>query len=117
MDQYVNEISTIEGKKIDIPEGISGEQFEYFQKLKRKDPMKDVTIYPRSFHLVISICYAFFLSLGSIIWLYLLALMIIRFRQRINIKIVSLFIRGLGAVLCVFGLFFIYLSTRMFISM
>jgi threonine/homoserine/homoserine lactone efflux protein len=117
MDQYVNEISTIEGKKIEIPEGLSGEQFEYFQKLKRKDPLEDVTIYPRSFHLVISICYAFFLSLGSIIWLYLLALLIVRFRQRINIKIISLFIRSLGAVLCVFGLFFIYLSARIFISM
>jgi threonine/homoserine/homoserine lactone efflux protein len=117
MDQYVNEISSIEGKKIEIPEGLSGEQFDYFQKLKRKDPLQDVISYPRSFHLVISICYAFFLSLGSIIWLYLLALTIVRFRQRINIKIISLFIRSLGAVLCLFGLFFIYLSTRMFISM
>ncbi len=116
MDQYVNEISTIEGKKIEIPEGLSGEQFDYFHKLKRKDSLQDLTNYPRSFHLVISICYAFFLSLGSIIWLYLLALMIVRFRQRINIKIISLFIRSLGAVLCVFGLFFIYLSARMFIS-
>jgi threonine/homoserine/homoserine lactone efflux protein len=117
IDENVREISNIEGKKIEISKGLSGEKFNYFQKLKRKDNQQDTATYPRYFHLVISTCYAFFISLGSIIWLYLLALIIVRFRQRINIKIISAFIRSLGAVLCLFGLFFIYLATRMFISM
>jgi len=117
MDQNVKEISNIEGKKIEISKGLSGEHFDYFQKLKRKDREKDTTTYPRYFHLAISICYAFFLSLGSIIWLYLLSVMIVRFRQRVSIKIISAFIRSLGGVLCIFSLFFIYLSVRIFISM
>jgi threonine/homoserine/homoserine lactone efflux protein len=117
MDQNVKEISNIAGKKIEISKGFSGEQFDYFQKLRKKDHEQYATIYPRNFHLVISICYAFFLSLGSIIWLYLLSLMIVKFRQRINIKVISLFIRSLGGVLCIFGLFFIYLATRMLIAM
>jgi threonine/homoserine/homoserine lactone efflux protein len=117
MDQNVKEISSIEGKKIEISKGLSGEKFDYFQKFKRKDLEQDNTLYPKYFHLTISICYAFFLSLGSIIWLYLLSLMIVRFRQRIRISIISLFIKSLGGVLCVFGLFFLYMVTRMFISM
>ena len=117
MDQNVKEISSIDGKKIEISKDLPGEQFDYFQKLKRRNHEQDTTIYPRYFHLVISTCYAFFLSLGSIIWLYLLSLIIVRFRQRINIKIISLFIRSLGGVLCIFGLFFSYLSVRILISM
>ena len=117
MDQNVMEISNIEGRKIEISKGMSGKQFDYFQKLKSKDHQQDKTIYPLYFHLLISICYAFFISLGSITWLYLLSFMIVKFRIRMNIRIISVFIKSLGVVLCLFGLFFSYLSTRMFISM
>jgi threonine/homoserine/homoserine lactone efflux protein len=115
MDQNVKEISNIDGKKLEISKGLEGEKYDYFHKFEKKDYQQDITIYPKYFHLVISICYAFFLSLGSIIWLYLLSLLIVRYRQRINIKIISIFIRSLGAVLCLFGLFFCYLAARMFI--
>jgi threonine/homoserine/homoserine lactone efflux protein len=117
MDQNVKEISNIEGRRIEISKSLPGEQIDYFQKLKNKNHQQDKTIYPVYFHLIISICYAFFISFGSIIWLYLLSLMLVRFRQRFNIKILSFFIKSLGAVLCVFGLFFCYLSARMFMSM
>ncbi len=117
MDQNIMEISNIEGRKIEISKGMSGKQFDYFQKLKNKDHQQDKNIYPLYFHLLISICYAFFISLGSITWLYLLSLIIVKFRIRMNIKIISVFIKSLGVVLCLFGLFFSYLSTRMFISM
>lgn len=117
MDQNIMEISNIEGRKIEISKGMSGKQFDYFQKLKNKDHQQDKNIYPLYFHLLISICYAFFISLGSITWLYLLSFMIVKFRIRMNIKIISVFIKSLGVVLCLFGLFFSYLSTRMFISM
>ena len=117
MDQNVKEIGNIEGRKIEISKDSPGEKFDYCQKLKIKDHEQDKTIYPQYFHLVISICYAFFISLGSIIWLYLLSLIIVKFRQRINIRIISVFIKNPGAVLCLFGLFFSYLSTRIFISM
>jgi len=117
MDQNVREISNIEGRKIEISKGLPGGRFDYFQKLKSKDHRQDRTIYPEYFHMLISICYAFFLSLGSIIWLYLLSFMIVKFRHRINVIVISLFIKSLGVVLCLFGLFFSYLSTRMFMAM
>jgi threonine/homoserine/homoserine lactone efflux protein len=117
MDQNIKEISNIEGRKIDNSKVLSIEQFDNFRKIKNKNQHQERTTYPAYFHLVISICYAFFLSFGNIIWFYLLSFIIVRFRQRINIKIISGFIKSLGVVLCLFGLFFGYMSTRMFISM
>jgi threonine/homoserine/homoserine lactone efflux protein len=116
MNQNVKEISKIEGKEIDTQKVLSIEQFNNVQILKSKDHLQDQTIYPAFFHLIISICYAFFLSSGTIIWFYLLALMIVRYRSRINIKIILGIIKSLGAVLCLFGLFYCYLSVKMFIS-
>jgi threonine/homoserine/homoserine lactone efflux protein len=117
MDQNVKEINKIEGINIDTSKVLSVEQFDNFQKLKIKDHPPDQTIYPRSFHITISICYAFFISLGSVFWFYLLTILLVRFRTRINIRVVSGFIKSLGAVLCLFGAFFCYLSIKMFISL
>ncbi|MFZ0281407.1 MAG: LysE family transporter [Bacteroidales bacterium] len=117
MDQNVKEISKIEGKKVDNSKVLSIEQIDSFQKLKGKGHQQDDTIYPSYFHLIISACYAFFISFGSILWFYLMSFIIVRYRQRINIKIISVFIKSLGIILCLFGLFFGYMSSRMFISM
>ncbi len=117
MDQNVKEISKIEGINIDTSKVLSVEQFDNFQKIKIKDHQTDQTIYPRYFHMIISTCYAFFISLGSVFWFYLLTIMLVRFRTRINIRIVSGFIKSLGAILCLFALFFAYLSVKMFFAM
>jgi threonine/homoserine/homoserine lactone efflux protein len=117
MNDNLKEISNIEGIKIDTSKVLSIDKFDNFQKLKRKDQKPDQTIYPKYFHLLISTSYAFFISFGSIIWLYLLSVIIVRFRQRINIKIISGFIKSLGVVLCLFGLFFGYFSIKMIIPM
>jgi threonine/homoserine/homoserine lactone efflux protein len=115
MDQNVKEISNIEGKKIENSQVLSIDQLNNIQIGKNKDRQRDQTTYPANFHLLISICYAFFLSVGSIIWFYLMSYMIVRFRQRINIKIISAFVKSLGAVLCIFGSYFGYLAVRMFL--
>ncbi len=117
MDQNVKEINNIEGRKIENSQGLSIKQFENIQIRQSKDHQQDQTTYPAYFHLVISIFYAFFLSIGSIIWFYLMAFLIVRFRQRINIKVISAFIKSLGVVLCFFGLYFGYLAARMFFSL
>jgi threonine/homoserine/homoserine lactone efflux protein len=116
IDQNVKEISNIEGKRIDSSKVLTIKKFNDFQKRNGKEPRQDQTRYPSYFHLIISICYAFFISLGSIIWLYLLSFIIVRFRQRINIKYLSAFVKSLGVVLCLFGLFFCFLSAKMFLS-
>ena len=117
MDQNIKEISDIEGRKIENSQFLSIEKFDTIQQGKNKNHFQDQTKYPAYFHLVISICFAFFLSLGSIFWFFLMAFLIVRFRKHINIKIISAFIKSLGIVLCIFGLYFGYLAARMFINM
>jgi threonine/homoserine/homoserine lactone efflux protein len=114
MDQNVTEISKIEGRKIENSQVLSIDQFDNIQISKNKDRQQDQTRYPASFHLVISLCYALFLSIGSIVWFYLMAFLIVRFRKRINIKVISVFIKGLGCILGLFGLYFGYQAARMF---
>jgi len=115
MDENVEKISNIEGRKIENSKVLSIDQFENIQIGKNKDRKHGQTVYPSSFHLIISICYAFFLSLGSIIWFFLMAFLIVRFRKRININVISVFIKSLGFVLCLFGLYFGYLAAGMFL--
>ncbi len=116
MDQQKDEIVTIKGKKTDNSQSLTIKKFEDFQERKRKEHPPDQTIYPKFFHLIISICYAFFLSAGIIIWLSLMAFLIVRFRRRINVKVISALIRGLGILLWLLGFYFGFLSVRIFLS-
>jgi len=113
MDQNVKEISTIEGVKIETSKALSIENLDKFQMFKDNKHQPDLTEYPASFHLLISICYAFFLSFGSIAWFYLMAFLIVRFRRRINVIVISVFIKSLGIVLGLFGLYFAFIASKM----
>ena len=59
----------------------------------------------RNYHYTLSGLYSLFLSIGSIIWFYLLALFIVRNRHRINIRILNRIIHGLGLLLCGFSVY------------
>ena len=115
INQNVKEISNIEGKKIDSSKVLALKQFDKIHIYKSKIHQVEPTDLPVHFHLLISICYAFFLSVGSIIWFYLMAFLIVHFRQRIKIKVITAIINSLGVVLCIFGLYFGYLAAKMFI--
>jgi threonine/homoserine/homoserine lactone efflux protein len=117
IDQNAKEISSIEGRKIENSQNIHLQRLENIQLPKIKNHKEEPAVFSPHFHLVISICYAFFISVGSIIWFYLLAFLIVHFRKRINIKIISVFIKGLGVILCSFGLYFGYHAVRMFINL
>jgi threonine/homoserine/homoserine lactone efflux protein len=108
IDQNVKVLSKIDGVIIEKPQSQSIEQFNNIQLPNRKDHGEEPTLFPKNFHLAISICYAFFLALGSILWFYLLAFLIVKYRLRINIKVISLIIRSLGVVLGLIGLYFGY---------
>jgi threonine/homoserine/homoserine lactone efflux protein len=117
IDQNAKEIGNIEGKKIENSSSLALKKLDNIPILKNRDHQVDQTEFPASFHLAISICYAFFISIGSMIWFYLLAFLIVRFRKRINIKIISAFVKSLGVILCLFGLYFGYHAVRMFINL
>ena len=109
IDQNIIEINHIGGDVIEKPNLPEYLRFDTLQIFKKELPVQKTEInLPKNFHLLISLCFAFSLSLGSIIWFYLLAMFIYRCRNRINIKILSLIINSLGVILCLFGLFLLY---------
>ena len=83
-------------------------------KFKKKESVSTQQ-FPKYFPLILSACYAFFLSLGSIIWFFYLAFLLNKNRHRININTVNSIIRILGLVLCIFGLFLGYKAITMLI--
>lgn len=116
LDKNVKEINSIEGVKIDNSKVLSIDQFENI-KIGRKEHLPDQTVYPASFHMVISIFYALFLSLGSVLWFILMSYMVVRFRRKINLTVISVFIKSLGAVLGLFGVYFGYQAIKMFMNL
>jgi threonine/homoserine/homoserine lactone efflux protein len=116
LDQNVKDISSIEGVKIDNSKVLSIDQFDNI-KIGTKVRQPDQTVYPASFHLVVSICYAVFLSLGSVLWFILMSYLVVRFRRKINLTVISIFIKSLGAILGLFGVYFGYQAIKMFINL
>jgi threonine/homoserine/homoserine lactone efflux protein len=115
LDKNIEEISSIEGVGIEKPQGLSIAQFDKIQIGKNIEQKPDETTYPAYFHMVISICYALFLSLGCAAWFFLMAFLVVRFRSRISIRVISVFIKSLGVLLGIFGLYFGYQAVLMFI--
>jgi threonine/homoserine/homoserine lactone efflux protein len=113
INQGVNQINNIESKKIENPRVFSSTQLDKIHILNREVQTKDPVRLPKHFHLLISVCYAFFLSVGSIIWFYFLAILIVRFRKRINLKIINGIIFSLSISLCLIGVYFGFVAYRM----
>jgi threonine/homoserine/homoserine lactone efflux protein len=120
-NRNVKEISSIESSIQDTivedSQVLLQKQFDVKKIHNHEDSVEKTSQFPSYFHLLISICNAFFITIGSVSWFLLLVLLIARFRQRINIKIINLIIRNLGVVLCIIGIYFGFLATRMFLSM
>jgi len=114
MDKRIKEISTIEGKEIESYRALTNEKLNNWEFAENNEHKPDQIEYPAYFHLLISVCYALFLTIGSIAWFYLMTFYIVRFRQRINIKIISAFVKSLGILLILFGIYFGYAAGRMF---
>jgi threonine/homoserine/homoserine lactone efflux protein len=117
VDQNVKEINKIEGAPVVDSLALKFDQMDRFENIpmpKRKAHIDEPTSFPSHFHLAISICYAFFLSLGSVLWFYLLAFILVRFRQRINIKIISAIVKSLGIILGLIGIYFGYMASKIF---
>lgn len=117
LDQNAKVIGNIDFRKIENQQDMAMRKLDSLQILKNRDRHIDETIFSPSFHIAISICYALFIALGSVVWFYLLAFIIVRYRTKINVKIILAFIKGLGIFLCCTGLYFAYQAVKMFIDM
>jgi len=116
MDQNVSQINNFAGKKIENHQVLSNVYLDKLRagKLKEQETEeKDLSNLPGYSHLIISISYAFFLSVGSIIWFFLLALIFVKFRRRINLKVINGIIFTLGILLCGTGIYFGILAAGM----
>ena len=87
---------------------ISYVQPDTAQLKKDEKPSSEKKPLPEYFPLLLSASYAFFLSIGSIIWFFYLTHLLVKYRHRIKINVVTRIIRLLGLVLCLFGLFLGY---------
>ncbi len=116
IDQNLKEISGSKGENKKGSEVLEFKQLDKFQLNKSKVIEEEPPVFPPYFHLLISLCYALFIAIGSITWFYLLTFIIGRYRQRINIRILSMFVKSLGIVLCIFGSYFGYQAAKMFLQ-
>lgn len=110
----VNALNSIEGKAVDSAHVSNYFKADTLRFLKNQDH-SPATERPRWFPLLISLSYALALAFGSIIWFVVMALILARFRHRINKKIINGVIKGLGIVLCLFGIYFAYSAVKMLI--
>lgn len=111
----VKEIKQIEGEAMHKKHVSSSIKMKsQAAEMELKEPSQDKAL-PKAKQLVVSLCYAFFLAAGSVIWFYFLAVIVARHRHRINGKIINGTMFGLGIVLCLFGLFFAYTGIFMLI--
>ena len=111
-----NEINKIDGKNIEAkPVASTYININTVKLVNHNATDEDVAKFPKYFPLLLSIFYAFFLSIGSIVWFYYLAFILCKFRHRINVTIVNRIIQILGLVLCVFGMFLGFKAICIFI--
>jgi threonine/homoserine/homoserine lactone efflux protein len=117
IDQNAREIgNSIDFKKIESQQDMAIRKLDSLPILKNREHKPEPAIFPKPFHLLISMCYALFIAIGSVTWFYLLAFLIVRFRSRINIKIILAFVKGLGIFLCITGAYFAYQAIKMLIG-
>ncbi len=116
IDKNVKEFSCIEGKTMEKPQMPSYLKFDTTNANDIGMHKQELKKYPKYFSLFISLCYAFFLSVGSIIWFYYFTFFLVKFHHRINVNIVNVIINGLGIALCLFGIFFGYTAIKIFLK-
>jgi threonine/homoserine/homoserine lactone efflux protein len=117
INQSIKEMSNIESSITDEINDITSNGIGVIKAPVVESSKQNPAGFPKYFHLFISIVYALFISAGCITWFYLLTLLLTRFRKKINVRFLSLFIKGLGVVICFFGLYFGYLAVRMLLAL
>src|SRR5664279_6412753 len=116
IEKNVTAISHIEGKEIHKKGNSSYFQFDSSKTLNEEIQHQKTEIKPSYFPLLASSAYAFALAVGSIIWFFILAIILTRFRHKINVHVIQFIVRGLGVILCLMGIYFAYTAVRTFFS-
>lgn len=115
INKDINQIENIEGtigERHQIPSYMQFDTLHILKKEHRKAIEEPVSL-PANYHLLVSLLYSAFLALGSILWFMLLAIILVKFRKKINTNFLNWIIRSLGIIMCLFALFFAYTSVKM----
>jgi threonine/homoserine/homoserine lactone efflux protein len=115
VDENFEQIQKIGRSNIEKPGIPSYLQFDTLNMLKKENHPVKLVKYPVYFHLLASLLYSAFLSVGAILWFLLLALLLVRFRKRISIGFINLLVRGFGIVLCLIAVYFGFTALKMLI--
>jgi len=114
VDSNLEQIQKIEGNLAEKPKLPSYLQFDTLNILRKENQQVNThTKQPVHFHFITSLFYAFFLMAGTILWFFLLTLMLVRFRKKIKIEYLNWFVRFMGIILCFFAVFFCYTALKM----
>ena len=113
VDGNLNQIEKMDKNFNERPHIPSYLQFDTLKIMKKENRPVKVIELPRNFHFLTTLFYSVFLSAGSILWFFLLAVFLVKFRKKININILNWIVRGLGLILCLFGVFFGYSAVKM----
>lgn len=111
--QSVKEIKNLEITASDDLKAFPSGMADTLKTRETENYAKSESDFPANFRLIISVFYAFFISIGSISWFLILMVIIARYRKVLNVKFISGFVRIMGFVLCLFGIYFGYLGASM----
>jgi threonine/homoserine/homoserine lactone efflux protein len=109
VNHNMNEISTVEGPVFD--ERLQTEIFQFERAAEASKEEK----YPSYFQLMISISYAFFISLGGMIWFLFITWILTKYRRLLNIRILSGLIKLFAIILGGLAIYFGYLGVQQFV--
>jgi len=65
------------------------------------------------FIVLMATCYGFFVAVGTFLWFYPMALLIIKHRTKLKLSTANKFLRILGGVLCCVGLYLFFLGFKL----
>lgn len=113
LNENVQEINNTDSEKIIMKEPVNFEALKKLQEKNNRNADEDKEkAYPEYFHIVIGICYALGISLGTLSWFYLLAYTLNRYRTKINVNLLSFLIKAFGVSLLLIGVYFGYIGLR-----
>lgn len=113
LNENVQEINNTDSEKIIMKEPVNFEALKKLQEKNNRNANEDKEkAYPEYFHIVIGICYALGISLGTLSWFYLLAYTLNRYRTKINVNLLSFLIKAFGVSLLLIGVYFGYIGLR-----
>ena len=102
LNENVDAVSKIAGPEFKSAEKYSNENFEN----------TEVVNTPSLF--LLSVVYAFTVALGGLLWLYLYARLLVKYRDKLNIRLLEKVIQSLGIVLCILGIYLGYRGVKLF---